>query len=123
MVRLGLAVFVRDHKGTFLAARSVALHSSVPVSAIAEAMSFHEALSWIKALHFESVILESNALVVVNAVNKVAADASWAGLLVDDCISLVKETPRCTVSFVHRSANQMTHSSARTSVSISGLRE
>ena len=50
-----------------------------------------------------SVLLEPDALVMVNV------DDACFDFIIADCISLLKEIPNCSVSFVRRSTNQVTH--------------
>ncbi|KAL8456874.1 hypothetical protein ACS0TY_034927 [Phlomoides rotata] len=50
-----------------------------------EAISLHEALSWIKDLEFERVIIEMDVKVVVDAVNNLEIYTSVFGDIVDGC--------------------------------------
>lgn len=43
---------------------------------------YQEALNWIKEVGFESIIIESDALLVVNALRSHIVDASILGLIV-----------------------------------------
>ena len=54
-----------------------------------------------------SVLLESNALVVVNAIKHCKVDDACFGLIIVDCISLLKEISNCSVSLIKRSMNQV----------------
>ncbi|XVE77401.1 hypothetical protein DITRI_Ditri13aG0059600 [Diplodiscus trichospermus] len=84
-------------------------------------LSFREAFSWLKELHFDDIIVETDALAVINAIsNNVVVDSSF-GLIIADCISLVKEIPKCKVTFV--CVNQVAYTLAQASCSMSGLGE
>ncbi|XP_060974712.1 uncharacterized protein LOC133039780 [Cannabis sativa] len=52
---------------------------------IAEVIGIKEALSWIKRKGWEKVVVESDALVVVQAINSSIQMPSQFGLLVEDC--------------------------------------
>ena len=88
---------------------------------VIEALSFREALGWLKEVGMSLVLLESDALVVINAIKHCKVDDACFGLIIADCISLLKEIPNCSVSFVRRSTKQVAYVLARASVSMSGL--
>lgn len=50
---------------------------------------------------------------VYNVIASNIVDSSSFGLVINDCISLMQEIPRCTVSHVRRSANHVAHTLAR----------
>ncbi|XVF52569.1 hypothetical protein PTKIN_Ptkin05aG0029000 [Pterospermum kingtungense] len=114
--KAGYGCIIRDSEGGFIAGRSAVKVSSVLIPSIAEALSFREALSWLKSLHFSSVIVESDAVSVVNALKNNLINDSCFALIITDCISLVKEISGCSVVDVRQSANQVAHSLARASV-------
>ncbi|XVF39708.1 hypothetical protein PTKIN_Ptkin01aG0054700 [Pterospermum kingtungense] len=79
---VGSCCVLRDGDGAFVAAKSAAVHGSVLIPAVAEALGFQEALSWIKSLQLQSSVVESNALVVINAIKNNVNDNSVFGLVV-----------------------------------------
>ena len=88
---------------------------------VAQALSFREALNWLKEVGRSLVLLESDALLVINVIKHCKVDNACFGLIIVDCFSLLKEIPNYSVSFVRRSANQVAHVLGRTSVSMFGL--
>lgn len=56
----------------------------------AESLSIREVLSWLNDLNFHNIIVESGALLVVDALNADSSDASSLGLILDDCRSLAR---------------------------------
>lgn len=82
--------------------------------AVAEAMCFREALSWFKDRGFSYVEVESDALVVVNAINHNKVNDSYLGSIVLDCIVLLRELPNCKVFYVKiRWMNQIAYTLIR----------
>lgn len=49
------------------------------------AFSIRKALSWLKSIHMNNAIIESDYLTVVNALLNLSSDASRVGMLVHDC--------------------------------------
>ena len=119
---IGSCDVLHDYHGSFVAARSNVQHSNMLTPFVAKALSFREALSWLKEVGMSSVLLESNAFVVVNAIKHCKVDDTCFGLISADCISLLKEIQNCSVSFVRKSTNQVAHVLYRASVSMSGLK-
>ena len=118
---IGLGVVLRNFHGSFVIARSNTKHSNVLTPSVAEDLSFREALSWLTEVGMSSVLLESNALVVTNFIKQCKIDDVCFGLIIAYCISILKEIPNCSVSFVRKSANQVAHVLARAYVSMFGL--
>ena len=59
---------------------------------------------------------------MVNAIKHFKVDDACFGLISADYISLLKELPDCSVSFVRKLANQVAHVLDMASVSMSGLK-
>ena len=117
----GLGWILRDSHGCFLKACSIHLFGLLN-SGEAEAVSIREALSWLRQQALDNVLLETDAKQVVDLIRK--PDSSSAlGLVVDDCISLLKHFGNVSVRFVRRSANEAAHRCARAAHYMSGSRE
>ena len=110
-----------DCHGLFVAARLNAQYSNVLTPFVIEALSFREILSWLIEVGMSSMLLESDALVVINTIKHCKVDDAYFGLIIADFISLLKEIPNCSISFVRRSAKQVAHVLARATISMSGL--
>ncbi|KAK3187952.1 hypothetical protein Dsin_027513 [Dipteronia sinensis] len=87
----------------------------------AEALSFREALSWLKAHSFSKVIMETDALKVVQALKSQASDPNYFGFIIDECKVFLKDTIDCNVCYVRRSTNNAAHSLAHASCSVSDV--
>ena len=78
-------------------------------SFIVEALGCREALSRLKNAGIHNVVIESDCLLVIWAVNSQSNYQSYAGLMVNDTQALVKEIDACSLVFVKRSTNQEAH--------------
>ncbi|KAM6555296.1 hypothetical protein CsatB_002315 [Cannabis sativa] len=82
---------------------------------IAEVIGVKEALSWIKRNGWMEVEIETDALVVVQAVMGSIQMPSQFGFLVQDCRNLLSCINQVSLHFVKRSANRVAHCLARAS--------
>lgn len=87
----------------------------------AEAISVREALSWLKNLDYPNIIMESDALVVVDALNNSEPDSSCFGIVDDDCKILAMDFSSCHFGFCYRSANRAARALTRKVVSTTGM--
>ena len=85
---IGLGCVVRDDAGCFVAARS---HYMVgqPDLKLAKALSFHEALSWIKNQGNSQIIIECDAMTVISALQSSYSDMSMFGMIIKDCKAIL----------------------------------
>ncbi|XP_012087681.1 uncharacterized protein LOC105646438 [Jatropha curcas] len=117
----GVGLVCQNSFGEFIAAKTMLLHGQFN-ALHAEALSVREALSWIKAKAWSSIIVESDALMVVNAINSsTVTDDSSFGLVISDCKLLINEIDNVECRFVYRSANVVAHLLATGLHSLSGL--
>uniref|UniRef100_A0A803QFK7 RNase H type-1 domain-containing protein n=1 Tax=Cannabis sativa TaxID=3483 RepID=A0A803QFK7_CANSA len=82
---------------------------------IAEVIGVKETLSWIKRKGWMEVEIETDALVVVQAVMGSIQMPSQFGFLVQDCRNLLSCINHVSLHFVKRSANRATYCVARAS--------
>lgn len=87
---------------------------------IAEVMSIKEALSWINRKAWPQVIVETDCLVVIQAIWCSSVNLSYLVRVVDECKKLLVEFRDCNVTLntVKRSANIVAHFLARYNCSI-----
>ena len=112
----GLGCVMRDEHGEFLRAKcQVVSGSRQPREA--EALSLKEASSWVKEWRASKCIFETDAKLVVDAMNG-ARGKSFFDTIVSDCNELVKHFDEVLVCFVHRSTNNVAHLLARASCSM-----
>ncbi|XP_074342936.1 uncharacterized protein LOC141680672 [Apium graveolens] len=99
---------VRNDRGEVLKARSKCrVGSTGPDSA--EAMEVREALSWTQESKHQNIMIETDCLVVVQAMRGSDLLSSYFGVLVKECKSLIHDLSSRSVSvrFVKRSANKV----------------
>lgn len=118
----GFGCIVRNSLGVVVDAVFGNLAGSFSPS-LAEALTVREALSWLLSLDFSDIVIESDALVVVEALNNLVSDSSSLGLVVEDCKILASHFSSCHFVFVYRSANQAAHGLPREAVFLFGLLE
>ncbi|KAM6584005.1 hypothetical protein CsatB_011007 [Cannabis sativa] len=117
--KFGFGCVARNSSGILLEAFFASRWGCVSAE-IAEVIGIKEALSWIKRKGWEKVVVESDALVVVQAINSSIQMPSQFGLLAEDCRVILSSLNNVLVSFVNRSANRAAHCVARESYLSSG---
>ncbi|KAM6566616.1 hypothetical protein CsatA_025744 [Cannabis sativa] len=112
--KFGFGCAARDSNGLLLEAISDSRFGVVKPE-IAEIIGIKEALSWIERKHWTNVVIETDALVVVQAIKSSILMPSQFGLLVGDCRVLLSSLNNVSLKFVKRSANRAAHCLARES--------
>ncbi|KAM6575627.1 uncharacterized protein LOC133039781 [Cannabis sativa] len=113
--RFGGAFVVRDHNGLLVEGRTK-LYIGNMVPAVVEALSFQEALSWIKDHSTSPVWVETDCLLVVQALRSSISLASYFGCVIQECKALLASLRNVGFCFVKRSANKVAHEFARASL-------
>ncbi|KAM6589517.1 hypothetical protein CsatA_012122 [Cannabis sativa] len=108
----GTGFIARDSSGTVILASSTYSYgfSNAP---FAEIISIKEALSWIKDSHLSNVVIETDCLTAVQALQSQIDMPSMFGIVVKDCKVLLSSLFNVTISHVKRSANKAAHCLAR----------
>uniref|UniRef100_A0A803NTK3 RNase H type-1 domain-containing protein n=1 Tax=Cannabis sativa TaxID=3483 RepID=A0A803NTK3_CANSA len=117
--RFGVGVVIRDYTEKLIEVVSIS-KSGVVRPEIAEVIGVKEALSWIKKHSYSDVEIETDSLVVVQAIDGEVYMPSQFGMLVQDCRLMVSSLNYVVNSFVKRSANRAAHCVARQSCFMSG---
>ncbi|KAK6128265.1 hypothetical protein DH2020_037992 [Rehmannia glutinosa] len=119
--RVGYGCVVRNFKGEFVAAKKGVLQG-INDPEIVEAISFREALSWIKN-RFKDVVMsvETDSLCVIQAIWGKAFSNSYFSTVIGDCINMLRELPLVSCVFVRRSVNRVAHGLAKAMDSMSGV--
>lgn len=87
-------------------------------TSVAEVMCVREAFGWLHCRQQPGVNqIESNALLVIQALQDSADEISPLGLVATDCKALLRLYPHSSVAHVPRSANRVAHYIVQTSVS------
>lgn len=120
--KLGFGMVLRNSEGTMIAARCGSILGPAD-SVLAEAVSFREALSWLKRLGASQVIVESDSSMLIQAIQASSSSPNYVGLVVNECKDLVASIVDCRIYFVRRSANSVAHLLARASNSMSDVQE
>uniref|UniRef100_A0A803QBL9 RNase H type-1 domain-containing protein n=1 Tax=Cannabis sativa TaxID=3483 RepID=A0A803QBL9_CANSA len=82
---------------------------------LAEAMGVREALSWLKRKGWHRVTIETDCLIVVQALRSPLPMFSYFGSVISDCKTLLKDVNDVFILFVKRSDNGVAHTIARAS--------
>lgn len=101
----GIGMVVRDATGSLVVGRTVSIDGLKAVKVI-EAMAMKEA--W-----WYNVVIESDSLVVVQAIRSKVRMSSPFGAIIMECRSLLDDQNTTSVSFIRRSANMVAHELAR----------
>nr|GMC47434.1 uncharacterized protein LOC109164833 [Ipomoea batatas] len=117
---MGLGWVIRDANGIFKAARAVPV-TGVCSPTEAETMAIRELLSWLKDQSPSQVLIETDALKVVQGLNSCSFDSAF-DLLLCDVRDLLRSFSSTFISFVKRSANRAAHLVAREALSLSDCR-
>uniref|UniRef100_A0A803P2K0 RNase H type-1 domain-containing protein n=1 Tax=Cannabis sativa TaxID=3483 RepID=A0A803P2K0_CANSA len=112
----GFSMVARDCCGVLIQGKTVCRQGHVDPS-LAEAMEVREALSWIKSYPWQNVTLETDSLVVVQALRRSMDMISLFGLVIKDCKNFLATMCNVSIFFVKRSANSVAHAFARASSS------
>ncbi|KAL8098853.1 hypothetical protein AgCh_031539 [Apium graveolens] len=116
---VGFGLVARDSDGMLIEAITV-VHYELVSPVLAEAMAVKEALSWIDARQWSGVTLESDCLVVVQAIRSKTPMRSRFGVVVTECRDFMHRLNNIELLFVKRSANMVAHTLARESYALPG---
>ena len=103
----GVGCVARDDSGRFIRARSNIVHGRLQPRE-AEALGLKEALSWVKEWRASKCVFESDAKLLVDAVQG-RRGLSYFDTIAEDCNELLKHFAEVLLVFIHRSANQVAH--------------
>ncbi|KAM6557738.1 hypothetical protein CsatB_004757 [Cannabis sativa] len=113
--RFGSAMVVRDNNGLLIEGRTK-LHNGNIAPTTAEALSFREALSWLKDQNYTSAWIETDCLLVVQALRNSTTLSSQFGCVIQECKAMLASLNDVYFCFVKRSANRVAHEFARASL-------
>lgn len=110
-----LAWITRDYMG-HIKAYSLLMPGIIDISS-AKAMCVCEALSWVKNCDLSEPHIETDALVMVQAINANLEDDSFFDSLISNCVDLINQIPGVVVLHLFRSMNRVPYYLARPSIS------
>ncbi|KAL8105024.1 hypothetical protein AgCh_028986 [Apium graveolens] len=85
----GCGIIARDHHGHLPSAKTKLISETLNPT-LAEASSVKEALSWAKEMRWDTVVVESDCLVVVQLIRSSVPLRSRLGLIIEDCRELTR---------------------------------
>ncbi|KAL6533034.1 hypothetical protein OROMI_027146 [Orobanche minor] len=109
---------VRDHAGSFVAARSGELFCAADPN-LAETLACKEALSWLREKGVQDVILETDCLQLQRALVSNIPDMSYTGYIISACKAFGASFSFISFQHVRRHGNIVAHILARTAISLS----
>ncbi|XP_060969989.1 uncharacterized protein LOC115713780 [Cannabis sativa] len=115
--RIGMVA--RDHHGFLVEGRTEHFQGAATPE-VAEAIGVREALSWIKKKNWQQASIETDCLMVVQALRNSIKMLSLFGQIIDECKRLSSELKHVSIFFVKRSANVVAHNFARASILFPG---
>uniref|UniRef100_A0A803QUD1 RNase H type-1 domain-containing protein n=1 Tax=Cannabis sativa TaxID=3483 RepID=A0A803QUD1_CANSA len=113
--QFGGAFVVIDHND-LLTEGHTKLHMGNIAPTVAEALSFREALSWIKNQPPSSVWVESDCLLVIQTLRSSTSLSSYFGCVIQECKAMLANLSNFYFCFIKRSANRVAHEFARASL-------
>lgn len=99
---------VRDHNGGFIGA-STARMEHVPDVVSAEAEAMRQGLIFLQSLGCSKVSIQSDSIIVVEALNNNEGYSLVAAPILDDCRILLKEFGKVYINFCNRESNCVAH--------------
>ena len=115
--RAGIGVVIRDNYGAVLASCSESIFQAYEAG-VTEALAARKALSFAHELGFQNVILEGDALHLIQALKSQEQNLCPLGLLVEDVKIYSNHFQRVLYSHVKRNGNCVAHDLARYAIGI-----
>ncbi|KAK6161535.1 hypothetical protein DH2020_004916 [Rehmannia glutinosa] len=112
----GIGLVLRDDAGIFIVARTLWFQGIYEVRE-AEALGVREALSWIRSLSLNKVVIETDAKYVVDGLLSLELGDSEFDTILIECRNLLQGEPNLSVDFIRRGGNMVAHRLAKESFS------
>uniref|UniRef100_A0A803Q5E7 procollagen-proline 4-dioxygenase n=1 Tax=Cannabis sativa TaxID=3483 RepID=A0A803Q5E7_CANSA len=107
----GFGIVVRDDLGKLIEAKTCYKAGNYSAEVV-EALGIKEALSWIKSNNWQKVEVETDSLLVVQAIRSDHNMSSTFGLITKDCHALLLSLTDVNLRFIKRSVNRVAHAVA-----------
>lgn len=100
-----IGMVMRDHRGDFVAGKTMCLSA---VGSVFEALGVRESLSWIQnqQLQGAKVMIESDSMLMVNAILSEKGNLLEVGDIVEDCKQKLRGLSRLSVSVIRKNAKR-----------------
>lgn len=107
-----VGMVIRDHKGVFLEGRNLSL--PCPSSLVeAECIGVREALSWVMIRQEKRVVVETDSLLTVAAIQSAKRNMLKVGHVVDQCKAMLEVLSKISVIHICKHSNKVAHGLAR----------
>ncbi|XP_075499854.1 uncharacterized protein LOC142538418 [Primulina tabacum] len=110
-----VGMVIRDSNGSFIICRT-SLHHGAALVKEAEAIAILEALSWIKDMGYDKVIVETDSKISADAIHSDARDLTEFGLTITPCRAIIRNQTSFKVDHVRRQANRAAHTLVKTAL-------
>lgn len=107
-----VGMVLRNWQGHYISGKTMRFADNVKVME-AEMVGILETLTWLEVLPAPEVIIESDSLMAVNAINKDHTNLLEQGNMVQHCRTLMRERGGVSLEFVRKRANKVAHKMAR----------
>lgn len=114
-----VGMVVRDCNGWFLRGKNLKLAGVLSVIE-AEAVGVLKALSWVKDMSSQNIVIESDALLVVNALKNNLIYQLEVGSTLEACQTKLREHSSIKIKHIKKLANRAAHIMARVSCTLNG---
>ncbi|XP_050280341.1 uncharacterized protein LOC126721341 [Quercus robur] len=115
--KAGIGVVVRDSQGWVLAALTEKV-DGVQDAEVIEALAIRRAIRFAIETSFNCVIIESDSLSMVKAIQDTAESTCHIGNIIDDVKLLSKALKSCEFHHTKREANHVAHTLARNAIHV-----
>jgi hypothetical protein len=109
---IGVGIVARDSDGKVLGVKC-SLHRNITNSSVAEAFGARLCAKFGLFLGLKSVVLEGDALEVVQAISRKSADAGYLDNIIGETLYILSYFDRWEVSHVRRTGNMAAHKVAK----------
>ncbi|KAK3230018.1 hypothetical protein Dsin_001899 [Dipteronia sinensis] len=114
---VGLGMVVRDHFGAVKAYSTQRIEARYSAS-VAEALAILRGISFAIYCGYDHLVIESDALGVVNMINSGTEISTDIGVIIGDIRCLIQNIPDARVKYVSRKANVVAHSLSKLTLTL-----
>ena len=101
-------MILRNHQGSYIHGRTLRFAGKVEVLE-AELVGILEALRWTSEIKGQTIVVESDSLLSVQAINGKVHNELEVGVLIEKCHAILRSRERVCLSFVKKRANKVAH--------------
>ncbi|XP_074351705.1 uncharacterized protein LOC141690845 [Apium graveolens] len=103
-----MGLVIRDHAGVFVAGKMVCI-AMITTTFEVEALAILESLHWLLTLNHDRVIIESDSLLSIRALQGSHDNLLEVGSILNACRIILDSRPGYSISFVKRQTNGIAH--------------